>query len=37
LRWWLSSKKFKAAITATICKAALEFMIAIESGGRLSD
>ena len=28
LRWWLSPEKFKAAITATIHKVALEFMIA---------
>jgi pimeloyl-ACP methyl ester carboxylesterase len=37
LRWWLSPEKFKAAITATIRKVALEFMIVIESGRRLSD
>jgi pimeloyl-ACP methyl ester carboxylesterase len=37
LRWWLSPEKFKAAIGATIRKVALEFMIAIESGRRLSD
>lgn len=37
LRWWLSPEKFKAAITATIRKVALEFMILIEIGTRLSD
>jgi pimeloyl-ACP methyl ester carboxylesterase len=37
LRWWLSPEKFKAATTATIRKVALEFMIAIEAGARLSD
>jgi pimeloyl-ACP methyl ester carboxylesterase len=37
LRWWLSPEKFKAAITATIRKVALEFMILIETGARLSD
>jgi pimeloyl-ACP methyl ester carboxylesterase len=37
LRWWLSPEKFKAAITATIRKVALEFMIVIEAGRRLSD
>jgi pimeloyl-ACP methyl ester carboxylesterase len=37
LRWWLSPEKFKAAITATIHKVALEFMILIEAGARLSD
>lgn len=37
LRWWLSPEKFKAAITATIHKVALEFMITIEAGRRLSD
>jgi pimeloyl-ACP methyl ester carboxylesterase len=37
LRWWLSPEKFKAAITATIRKVALEFMILIEAGARLSD
>jgi pimeloyl-ACP methyl ester carboxylesterase len=37
LRWWLSPENFKAAITATIRKVALEFMILIETGTRLSD
>ena len=37
LRWWLSPEKFKAAITATIRKVALEFMILIEADKRLSD
>jgi pimeloyl-ACP methyl ester carboxylesterase len=37
LRWWLSPEKFKAAITATIRKVALEFTITIEAGTRLSD
>lgn len=37
LRWWLSPEKFKVAITTTIRKVALEFMIAIEAGTRLSD
>jgi pimeloyl-ACP methyl ester carboxylesterase len=37
LRWWLSPEKFKAAITATIHKVALEFMIAIEADTKLSD
>ncbi|MGH6826950.1 alpha/beta fold hydrolase [Methyloceanibacter sp.] len=37
LRWWLSPETFKAAITATIGKVALEFMILIEAGARLSD
>jgi pimeloyl-ACP methyl ester carboxylesterase len=37
MRWWLSPEKFKAAITATIRKVALEFMIIIEAGARLSD
>ena len=37
LRWWLAPEKFKAAITATIRKVALEFMILIEAGARLSD
>ena len=37
LRWWLSPEKLKAAITATIRKVALEFMILIETGARLSD
>ena len=36
-RWWLSPEKFKAAITATIHKVALEFMILIEAGARSSD
>jgi pimeloyl-ACP methyl ester carboxylesterase len=36
-RWWLSPEKFKAAITATIHKVALEFMILIEAGTRSSD
>ena len=37
LRWWLSPEKFKAAITATIHKVALEFMIIIEADKKLSD
>ncbi len=37
MRWWLSPEKFKAAITATIRKVALEFMIIIEAAPRLSD
>jgi pimeloyl-ACP methyl ester carboxylesterase len=37
LRWWLSPEKFKAAITATIHKVALEFMILIEADKKLSD
>ena len=37
MRWWLSPEKFKAAITTTIRKVALEFMIVIEAGARLSD
>jgi pimeloyl-ACP methyl ester carboxylesterase len=36
-RWWLSPEKFKAAITATIHKVALEFIIVIESNARLGD
>ena len=36
-RWWLSPEKFKQAITATIRKVALEFMIAIDSQSKLSD
>ena len=35
-RWWLSPEKFKAAITATIRKVALEFTIAIEAQQKLS-
>lgn len=35
-RWWLSPEKFKAAITATIRKVALEFAIAIEAEQKLS-
>jgi pimeloyl-ACP methyl ester carboxylesterase len=35
-RWWLAPEKFKAAITATIGKVALEFAIAIEAEERLS-
>jgi pimeloyl-ACP methyl ester carboxylesterase len=37
MRWWLSPEKFKAAITATIHKVALEFMILIEANTKLSD
>jgi pimeloyl-ACP methyl ester carboxylesterase len=37
LRWWLAPEKFKAAVTATIRKVALEFMILREAGTRLSD
>ena len=37
LRWWLSPEKFKEAITATIHKVALEFMIIIEADKKLSD
>jgi pimeloyl-ACP methyl ester carboxylesterase len=37
LRWWLSPEKFKVAITTTIRKVALEFVIAIETDTRLSD
>lgn len=36
-RWWLSPERFKEAITATIRKVALEFMIAIDAQTRLSD
>jgi pimeloyl-ACP methyl ester carboxylesterase len=36
-RWWISPERFKAAITATIRKVALEFMIAIDADTRLSD
>ena len=36
-RWWLAPEKFKQAITATIHKVALEFMIVIETDTRLSD
>jgi pimeloyl-ACP methyl ester carboxylesterase len=36
-RWWLSPEKFKAAITATIRKVALEFMIALDAETRLQD
>ena len=35
-RWWLSPEKFKAAITATIHKVALEFTTAIEADEKLS-
>lgn len=35
LRWWLSPEKFKEAITATIHKVALEFMIIIEADKKL--
>jgi pimeloyl-ACP methyl ester carboxylesterase len=37
MRWWLSPEKFKAAITATIHKVALEFMIITEADKKLSD
>jgi pimeloyl-ACP methyl ester carboxylesterase len=37
MRWWLSPEKFKAAITATIRKVALEFMIILQGAPRLSD
>ena len=37
LRWWLSPEKLKTAIAATIHKVALEFMIIIEGGPRLTD
>ena len=36
-RWWLSPERFKQAITATIRKVALEFMIAIDAQTKLSD
>ena len=36
-RWWLSPEEYKAAITATIRKVALEFKIAIESNTKLGD
>jgi pimeloyl-ACP methyl ester carboxylesterase len=36
-RWWMSPERFKEAITATIRKVALEFMIAIDAETRLSD
>ena len=36
LRWWLSPERFKEAITATIHKVALEFMIIIEADKKLS-
>jgi pimeloyl-ACP methyl ester carboxylesterase len=36
-RWWLSPERFKAAITATIGKVALEFTIAIDAQTRLHD
>jgi pimeloyl-ACP methyl ester carboxylesterase len=36
-RWWMSPERFKDAITATIRKVALEFMIAIDAETRLSD
>ena len=36
-RWRLAPEKFKQAITATIHKVALEFMIVIETDTRLSD
>ena len=35
LRWWLSPEKFKEAITATIHKVALDFMIIIEADKKL--
>ena len=37
LRWWMSPERFKAAITATIPKVALEFMIALDADTRLAD
>ena len=36
-RWWLSPEGFKAAITATIRKVALEFMIALDADTKLAD
>ncbi|MGI8725980.1 MAG: alpha/beta fold hydrolase [Methyloceanibacter sp.] len=36
-RWWLAPEKFKAAITATIRKVALEFTIAVEANAPLRD
>ena len=36
-RWWLSPERFKAAITATMPKVALEFTIAIDAPTRLHD
>jgi pimeloyl-ACP methyl ester carboxylesterase len=36
-RWWMSPERFKDAITATIRKVALEFMIIIDAETRLSD
>jgi pimeloyl-ACP methyl ester carboxylesterase len=36
-RWWMSPERFKAAITATIHKVALEFMIALDADTKLSD
>jgi pimeloyl-ACP methyl ester carboxylesterase len=36
-RWWLSPEEYKAAITATIRKVALEFTIATESNTKLAD
>ena len=36
-RWWLSPERFKAAITATIQKVALEFTIVIDGRTSLTD
>jgi pimeloyl-ACP methyl ester carboxylesterase len=37
LRWWLAPEKFKAAITATIRKVALEFTIVLDEETKLGD
>jgi pimeloyl-ACP methyl ester carboxylesterase len=37
LRWFIAPEKFKAAITATIRKVALEFMIALDADASLAD
>jgi pimeloyl-ACP methyl ester carboxylesterase len=36
-RWWIAPERFKAAITATIRKVALEFTIIVDAEMRLSD
>ena len=36
-RWWISPETFKAAITTTIRKVALEFMIALDADSTLKD
>lgn len=36
-RWWLSPERFKAAITATMPKVALEFTLAIDAPTKLRD